>query len=87
MRSKQNMAPNNRYRCVKDKKAGKRAKKSEKTFAYKKICLPLHPLNANLQHLTLRKTLKGEYQSGQMGQTVNLLVYTFGGSNPSSPTA
>ena len=28
----------------------------------------------------------GEYQSGQMGQTVNLLVYTFGGSNPSSPT-
>ena len=22
-----------------------------------------------------------------MGQTVNLLVYTFGGSNPSSPTA
>ncbi|WP_204456659.1 hypothetical protein, partial [Barnesiella sp. CU968] len=25
-------------------------------------------------------------QSGQMGQTVNLLVYTFGGSNPSSPT-
>ena len=32
----------------------------------------------------VRKT--GEYQSGQMGQTVNLLVYTFGGSNPSSPT-
>ncbi len=29
---------------------------------------------------------KGEYQSGQMGQTVNLLVDTFGGSNPSSPT-
>ena len=29
---------------------------------------------------------EGEYQSGQMGQTVNLLVYTFGGSNPSSPT-
>ena len=28
----------------------------------------------------------GKYQSGQMGQTVNLLVYTFGGSNPSSPT-
>ena len=30
---------------------------------------------------------KGEYQSGQMGQTVNLLVFTFGGSNPSSPTS
>ena len=28
----------------------------------------------------------GEYQSGQMGQTVNLLAYAFGGSNPSSPT-
>ena len=33
-----------------------------------------------------RNEKKGEYQSGQMGQTVNLLVYTFGGSNPSSPT-
>ena len=32
------------------------------------------------------KRILGEYQSGQMGQTVNLLVYTFGGSNPSSPT-
>ena len=32
------------------------------------------------------KEKTGEYQSGQMGQTVNLLVYTFGGSNPSSPT-
>ena len=30
---------------------------------------------------------EGEYQSGQMGQTVNLLVNTFGGSNPSSPTS
>lgn len=28
----------------------------------------------------------GRFQSGQMGQTVNLLVYTFGGSNPSLPT-
>ena len=28
----------------------------------------------------------GEYQSGQMGQTVNLLAYAFGGSNPSPPT-
>ena len=30
---------------------------------------------------------KGKYQSGQMGQTVNLLAYAFGGSNPSLPTA
>jgi hypothetical protein len=29
----------------------------------------------------------GKYQSGQMGQTVNLLVFTFGGSNPSFPTS
>ena len=29
---------------------------------------------------------KGEYQSGQMGQTVNLLAFAFGGSNPSAPT-
>ena len=31
-------------------------------------------------------SLEGVYQSGQMGQTVNLLVHTFGGSNPSAPT-
>ena len=29
---------------------------------------------------------KGKYQSGQMGQTVNLLAHAFGGSNPSLPT-
>jgi hypothetical protein len=28
----------------------------------------------------------GSYQSGQMGQTVNLLSYDFGGSNPPLPT-
>ena len=28
----------------------------------------------------------GKYQSGQMGQTVNLLSFDFGGSNPSLPT-
>ena len=32
------------------------------------------------------KRNKGKYQSGQMGQTVNLLAYAFGGSNPSLPT-
>ena len=31
-------------------------------------------------------TNPGGYQSGQMGQTVNLLAYAFGGSNPSLPT-
>ena len=29
---------------------------------------------------------RGTYQSGQMGQTVNLLALAFGGSNPSVPT-
>ena len=28
----------------------------------------------------------GGFQSGQMGQTVNLLSFDFGGSNPSAPT-
>ena len=28
----------------------------------------------------------GKYQSGQMGQTVNLLSFDFGGSNQSLPT-
>ena len=28
----------------------------------------------------------GRYLSGQQGQTVNLLAYAFGGSNPSLPT-
>ena len=30
--------------------------------------------------------IAGEYQSGQLGQTVNLLSYDFIGSNPISPT-
>ena len=34
----------------------------------------------------VEKITKGKYQSGQMGQTVNLLAYAFGGSNPSLPT-
>ena len=28
----------------------------------------------------------GSYRSGQTGQTVNLLAYAFGGSNPPLPT-
>ena len=31
--------------------------------------------------------LMGGFQSGQMGQTVNLLSFDFGGSNPSPPTS
>ena len=36
--------------------------------------------------LNILKTKLGEYQSGQLGQTVNLLSYDFIGSNPISPT-
>ena len=54
------------------------------------LCLTLHPHFKAHGFKTSRKgalrKAMGEYQSGQMGQTVNLLVYTFGGSNPSSPT-
>ncbi len=35
---------------------------------------------------TSRDAGQGKFQSGQMGQTVNLLAYAFGGSNPSLPT-
>ena len=32
------------------------------------------------------ENISGKFQSGQMGQTVNLLSFDFGGSNPSLPT-
>ena len=32
------------------------------------------------------QNIEGVFQSGQMGQTVNLLSFDFGGSNPSAPT-
>ena len=35
---------------------------------------------------SLAEKISGSYQSGQMGQTVNLLAYAYGGSNPSLPT-
>ena len=42
--------------------------------------------NKGINPINLLKCDKGKYQSGQMGQTVNLLAYAFGGSNPSLPT-
>ena len=42
--------------------------------------------NPTKTEIFVRMTKKGKYQSGQMGQTVNLLAYAFGGSNPSLPT-
>ena len=48
---------------------------SRKICTGQKNVVPLHPV------------LKmGVFQSGQMGQTVNLLSFDFGGSNPSAPT-
>ena len=45
-------------------------------------------LNASIAfHRRKRVATKGVFQSGQMGQTVNLLLFSFGGSNPSAPTA
>ena len=39
------------------------------------------------RHLVARfAEREGVFQSGQMGQTVNLLLFSFGGSNPSAPT-
>ena len=36
--------------------------------------------------LVKKAKILGGFQSGQMGQTVNLLSFDFGGSNPSPPT-
>ena len=33
-----------------------------------------------------KERFEGRYSSGQRGQTVNLLVFTFAGSNPALPT-
>lgn len=33
-----------------------------------------------------KESVGGEYQSGQLGRTVNPLTYVFTGSNPVSPT-
>ena len=41
----------------------------------------------NRAFVTKRKNGLGVFQSGQMGQTVNLLSFDFGGSNPSPPTS
>ena len=35
---------------------------------------------------SIGSNILGRYQSGQMGQTVNLLAHAYGGSNPSLPT-
>ena len=44
------------------------------------------PLSAQDHWIRITKYTQGRYQSGQLGQTVNLLAHAFGGSNPSLPT-
>ena len=67
-------------------------KKRRKSFAGKKKYLTLQPFRGHFSTAAIliptpaRTLNKGKYQSGQMGQTVNLLAYAFGGSNPSLPT-
>ena len=54
----------------------------------KKRVSPRVEEGASRQRRSIRPARKetGEFQSGQMGQTVNLLSLDFGGSNPSLPT-
>ena len=40
----------------------------------------------SLINFLIPSLIKGRYQSGQLGQTVNLLAYAFVGSNPALPT-
>src|SRR5690625_4692291 len=39
-----------------------------------------------LKYIEIKFLFEGGYSSGQRGQTVNLLVFTFAGSNPAPPT-
>ena len=39
------------------------------------------------RRVSARPKITGGYQSGQMGQTVNLMAYAFTGSNPVPPTS
>ena len=46
----------------------------------------MHKFASALTHDGEKADVPGIFQSGQMGQTVNLLAFAFGGSNPSVPT-
>src|SRR5262249_62259489 len=46
----------------------------------------LPPAPAFSRSCQVRPADSGRYPSGQRGQTVNLLAYAFGGSNPPLPT-
>ena len=69
------------WRRVSNKKSKSRRnwlKKCQWRLPIQKIVVPLH------RKCESRRL--GKFQSGQMGQTVNLLSFDFGGSNPSLPT-
>ena len=55
--------------------------KKRRTFASQLRNEPTHEMKRRVNQKQM-----GKYQSGQMGQTVNLLSFDFGGSNPSLPT-
>ena len=48
--------------------------------------MPIRPQGSDKALRRSEKNIEGGFQSGQMGQTVNLLSFDFGGSNPSPPT-
>ena len=52
----------------------------------KKMLVIILEIRENVVTLWSPKKAMGSFQSGQMGQTVNLLSFDFGGSNPSLPT-
>ena len=68
--------------CGDGDKDGRFSKEIQKIIEYacrfKKNIVTLHRLS--------NERRSGKFQSGQMGQTVNLLSFDFGGSNPSLPT-
>ena len=50
------------------------------------LCIAIEKQTYSTRELRSSQERMGKYQSGQMGQTVNLLSFDFGGSNPSLPT-
>ncbi len=54
-------------------------------FIIDKVHILLYYINCSL-FSGLKLLNMGEFPSGQRGQTVNLLLISFGGSNPPSPT-
>ena len=74
---------------VKRKKRAFKEKNSQNICRFKKkpyLCIAIEKQTCSTNEKGSYQERMGKYQSGQMGQTVNLLAYAFGGSNPSLPT-